>query len=223
MTCYYYYQPRQLNKILQELERDPDITGPDVAKKIHILQAIQWLGPAWDEVSAETITKCFKKSGFTSPVGDTNTEAEQSVIGIATEAEQSGAVPPAMQHLCRDLYDCDFEELASVDESLATCNTEATDWSQDATQLLKTDNESGEESNDEEEAIITKKSSIKNMTAALVALEDLKLFLAEKDNRGDMLNKAYALEDAMSIGWYESTMSAKQTKMNEFFSLFSKK
>ena len=113
--------------------------------------------------------------------------------------------------------------MASVDESLATCNTEATDWSQDATQLLKTDNESGEESNDEEEAIITKKSSIKNMTAALVHLEELKLFLAEKDNRGDMLNKAYALEDAMSIAWYESTKSAKQTKMNEFFSLFPKK
>ena len=60
------------------------------------------------------------------------------------------------------------------------------------------------------------------MTAALVVLEDLKLFLAEK-YRGDTLNNAYALEDAMSIAWYESTKSAKQTKMNEFFSLFSKK
>ena len=121
-----------------------------------------------------------------------------------------------------DLYNYNFEELASVDESLVTCNVEATDWSQHATELLKIDNENGVESEEEEEASNSNKSSIKNMTAALALLEDIKLFLAEKD-MGEIFNKAYALEDAMSSAWHKSNKLAKQTKMNEFFPLFSKK
>ena len=94
---------------------------------MQLLQAVQWVGAAWNEVSADTITKCFKKAGFTSHVGDTNNDAEQSVIDINTEAEPSvndintvaelsGEVSPALQQISRDLYDCNFEEFTSVDE-----------------------------------------------------------------------------------------------------------
>lgn len=39
-------------------------TASDIVKSVNLLQAIQWGKLAWDEVSAETITKCFTKVGL---------------------------------------------------------------------------------------------------------------------------------------------------------------
>ena len=36
----------------------------EVAKKIHILQAIRWIAEAWEKVTADTIKKCFRSSGI---------------------------------------------------------------------------------------------------------------------------------------------------------------
>ena len=33
-------------------------------KSINVYQAVKWIKSSWDEVSAETISKCFKRSGF---------------------------------------------------------------------------------------------------------------------------------------------------------------
>ena len=39
-------------------------TATEVSKCITVIDAIQWLASAWDQISEETIEKCFKKCGF---------------------------------------------------------------------------------------------------------------------------------------------------------------
>ena len=101
------YRKRQLQRLLRELEKDPDITGPEVAKKIHVLDAIQWLDASWNETAAETITKCFKHCGFKTRVDGDISSHDIS----ASDADQLADIPAALQDLARDLYNCEFNEL----------------------------------------------------------------------------------------------------------------
>ena len=43
-------------------------TATEVSKCVALLDAIQWLTSAWDQISEETIEKCFKKCGFFSEI-----------------------------------------------------------------------------------------------------------------------------------------------------------
>lgn len=59
------FRTRQIHFVLDQLEKDKTITGPEVLRKITVLDAIHWLGKAWAEVQESTIAKCFAHAGFT--------------------------------------------------------------------------------------------------------------------------------------------------------------
>ena len=43
-------------------------TATEVSKCVTLINAIQWLASAWDQISEDTIEKCFKKCGFFSEI-----------------------------------------------------------------------------------------------------------------------------------------------------------
>ena len=43
-------------------------TATEVSKCVTLLDAIQWLTSAWEQISEEAIEKCFKKCGFFSEI-----------------------------------------------------------------------------------------------------------------------------------------------------------
>ena len=111
------------------------------------------------------------------------------------------------------LQNCEFNELDSVDSSLATCNTQATDWSQSAIQLLQEDGSDDENSSDTEvEENNTRESIYKNYSVALDAMEELKLFLAKNKNLGNCLKEVSSLEDKLETYCYEARSMVKQKK-----------
>ena len=50
------------NAILEEIESLMDANAEVIAKKINLLQAIQFWRDAWDSVSKEAIQNCWKKA-----------------------------------------------------------------------------------------------------------------------------------------------------------------
>ena len=142
----------------------------------------------------------------------------------AGDADQLADIPAALRDLARDLYNCEFNELDSVDSSLATCNTEATDWSQSAIQLLQEDGSEDENASDPEvEENNTRESIYKNYSDALDAMEELKLFLAKKKKLGNCLKEVSSLEDKLETYCYEARSMAKQKNMHHFFASASNK
>lgn len=57
------FRKRQLRSILNKLEANKAITGPELMKSTDILQAIYLVNQSWKEVDASTIEKCFKQCG----------------------------------------------------------------------------------------------------------------------------------------------------------------
>ena len=57
-----HYRKLFLTYILSKI--DECQTASDVAKSVNILVAIRWVGKAWSMVSAEIISKCFRKAGI---------------------------------------------------------------------------------------------------------------------------------------------------------------
>ena len=43
---------------------DDNRKASEIIQEVHVLKAISWIKAAWEEVSDQTITNCFRKCGF---------------------------------------------------------------------------------------------------------------------------------------------------------------
>ena len=64
------------------------LTATQIAKSIDILTAIQWVEQAWDAISPDTVTNCFKHCGV-QPRPDETTDPFAD-LDEASEDEQEG-------------------------------------------------------------------------------------------------------------------------------------
>ncbi|XP_070562186.1 tigger transposable element-derived protein 6-like [Ptychodera flava] len=57
------YQKRLLLTVLSKAE-DESLSANEITRTVNVLDACYWIGRSWNEVTAETITSCFRKAGF---------------------------------------------------------------------------------------------------------------------------------------------------------------
>ena len=65
----HYYRRRMLQKVLLTIDVDENATATNVAHAISVLDAVNFMSVAWQDVSAETIQNCFFR-GLTPDVSD---------------------------------------------------------------------------------------------------------------------------------------------------------
>ena len=53
------YRKRQLQYQIGHMEKDKTLSGPELLKKISVLDAIYWTNNSWSEVEKSTMEKCF--------------------------------------------------------------------------------------------------------------------------------------------------------------------
>ena len=203
------YRKKQLRKVLQQMEEHPDVSCVALAKRTTVLDAIRYLGSAWKDTEATTITKCFKNAGF--PV------TSETVPDSTQQPEET----PELDHISNEIYGCDLQDVPAVDQNLATYDTHTRDWSKSATELLNTEQTDAVSSEDEEEEQIQPRSSVKSLNKAIEMARDLQLFCNEQGLEEAVVHSD-ALDEALMNAWYYKKTSARQTKMSDFFLPVSK-
>ena len=197
------YRKRQLQFMIAQMDKDTTLSGPEILKKITVLESIYWIDRSWKEVESSTVQKCFARCGF-------------SAVEIMDEDDGLDDVPLSVLKLSKEVFGVQFSELMKIDSELMTHSSEMPiDWSKPAGEILHSSedkedpSEEGDcdKSQDEDRKVCT-------LSTALHHLEELKAFVTKN-------GKCTAFESLMDVEEDLINMvvhgAVKQTSIQDFF------
>lgn len=207
------YRKRQLQFVINQMDRQPTKTGSEILKTVSVLDAVYWVASSWKEVEASTIQKCFAKCGF---VEHTSTSAAETPAAAAcddkeqhNDDDEADDYPIAVHIMARKLFDCEFEELLDIDKCMKTCNDEPIDWERPARELLH-DGESDDDDDQEEE---TPQQPTCSINDCLNFTDQMKQFGIHHGNE-KIIEATMALNDMVTEMKFRSS---KQKTIDQFF------
>ena len=212
------FRKLQMIKILQELETT------DTPYKLNILDAILFISKAWDQVSQQTISNCFRHAGFRSQlVGHLLDSDEEDNLPLSKWLNlQKPADTPRDENIPLEewIYDFPVQELATeenwknfvdVDENLKTAD-DLTD-----VQILESvsenlDNETDDENVNENEC---RAPTIKEVYSAIQTVRNF--FVLNNDIDLQVDPSLFNLEKIIERKYLSSKRAQKQSKLTDFF------
>ena len=222
------YRKRQLRHMASEIEKNKTKSGSEILKTISILDAIYWINSAWAEVADTTIITCFNKSGFTEnnlritehPNGSSATcdIDDHAYDDDHDNDDDDDDLPLAVLKLSKEIFDCKFKELASLDCNVATCDTAEINWDLPISELLETidrnesddNDDDGDDDSDEHKQTDT---PVCSKSEIMDCLSKIKHFSVH-NRYSDMLNCLMDLDDITSK---TLLATAKQSVITDFF------
>ena len=111
------YRKRLMRHVLARINED--LLASEIAKEIDVLQAIEWVAKAWDDVTAKTIKNCFAKCGFnktTSEIEDDDVDAEFDELFKELTESNSGSCITAEEYIDFDIETCTSAPVINSDE-----------------------------------------------------------------------------------------------------------
>ena len=95
-----------------------DLLASEITKQIDVLQAIEWVAKAWDEVTPETIKNCFSKCGFSKkPCESEDDLVDEEFLELFNELTDS-------EMTAEEYIDFDIETCTSI----PIVNSDEVDW-----------------------------------------------------------------------------------------------
>ena len=206
---------------------DGQKTASEIVKSVNLLMAIQWGKQAWDEISQDTIAKCFNKVGL---VPDANT-IEGNDDDDLFEVEDM----LSLEELCKKLGEesTAAKEFVNADEELPSCtepiDTDKPSWREDVRNdiledtISDTDEPSSKSSrnvdqeichNDEGVDSLLKQATVKSVTHALQMTEELSEFANYHGNE-ELSNTLLKVSDALRD--LKIREPQKQTRIDSYF------
>ncbi|XP_022094965.1 uncharacterized protein LOC110981599 [Acanthaster planci] len=197
---------KQPSSVLQKLESNKEMTGPDLLKATNVLQTIYWVEQSWREVDSTTIQKCFKKCGVGADVA-----AEE-------EGENKAAEDGALESACCKALNISLQELSLREDRLATTDNNPVSSMADLQQRLH-DNEDlesdwkEENHNNEEPGYSTVVNNFEQLAAMLT---DLRNFAVMK-GCGNLVDACMDMEEKVAAESLRRRHAASQSSILNFF------
>ncbi|KAL9960092.1 hypothetical protein ACROYT_G033497 [Oculina patagonica] len=216
------YMKLMLTHVVSKID-DCD-SATDVCKSMDLLQAIRWIGQAWENVSESTVKKCFIKAGFLS--------ADESLVSFPAEHREfdpfedleTGELVQVNSLLC-DASSGTSSDIPSAVEaleatsSLPTCKELSANWEVEFFSDLSASSSQDEDSDDDliEVNSQAKEVKVKSMREAMTMLEDLTEFLTTENSTDTGNSLAKVLSNLQSAWLNRKLKVSVQSKVTDFF------
>ena len=118
-------------------------SGKEVKKKINVLEAMHYIMAAWQQVSQQTIQKCFRKAGH---------KYQSDGNEMANDDDDDDDFGQDWEELCR-AQKYDFQSYVSVDRHVATSGVESVETVEEICKAFGSTRSVEEEDENEQEMV----------------------------------------------------------------------
>ena len=191
------YKKKLAERYLACVENNKDANS--LLKALDIVQATNMIAASWRETST-IIQNCFRKAGFKHHAVDPAPETEDPLPAPA---------PDVWNRVQRWLGDVQFDEFAASEPEASTAQPMS---DQDIVDLVRTENDPQDESDDECEEEIPSASTIKTSVEFLAMIDHQKAFLKRNQMPTDIVEQLETQVVAMQV-----LLCSKQKQMQDYF------
>ena len=192
------YKKKLAERYLACVENNKDANS--LLKGLDIVQATNMIAASWRETSSTIIQNCFRKAGFKHHAVDPAPETEDPLPAPA---------PDVWNRVQRWLGDVQFDEFAANEPEAGTAQPMS---DQDIVNIVLTENDAQEESDDESEEEIPSASAIKTSVEFLAMIDQQKAFLKRNEMPTEIVEQLEAQVVAMHF-----SLCSKQKQMQDYF------
>ena len=193
------YKKKLAKRYLACVENNKDANS--LLKALDIVQATNMIASSWRETSSTIIQNCFRKAGFKHHAVDPASEREEDPL--------PAPAPDVWNRVQRWLGDVQFDEFAASEPEAATAQSMS---DQDIVNIVLTENDAQDESDDESEEEIPSTSAIKTSVEFLAMIDQQKAFLKRNEMPTEIVEQLEAQVVAMQF-----SLCSKQKQMQDYF------
>ena len=192
------YKKKLAERYLACVENNKDANS--LLKALDIVQATNMIAASWRETSSTIIQNCFRKAGFKHHAVDPAPE---------TEDPPPAPAPDVWNRVQRWLGDVQFDEFVASEPEADTAQPMS---DQDIVNIVLTENDAQEESDNESDEEIPSASAIKTSVEFLAMIDQQKAFLKRNQMPTDIVEQLEAQVVAMQV-----SLCSKQKQMQDYF------
>ena len=193
------YKKKLAERYLACVENNKDANS--LLKALDIVQATNMIAASWRETSSTIIQNCFHKAGFKHHAVDPASEIQEDPL--------PAPAPDVWNRVQRWLGDVQFDEFAASEPEAGTAQPMS---DQDIVNIVLTENDVQEESDDESEEEIPSTSAIKTSVEFLAMIDQQKAFLKRNELPTEIVEQLEAQVVAMQV-----SLCSKQKQMQDYF------
>ena len=193
------YKKKLAERYLACVENNKDANS--LLKALDIVQATNMIAASWRETSSTIIQNCFRKAGFKHHAVDPASEIEEDPL--------PAPAPDVWNRVQRWLGDVQFDEFAASEPEATTAQPMS---DKDIVDLVRTENDPQDESDDESDEEIPSASAIKTSVEFLAMIDQQKAFLKRNQMPTDIVEQLETQVVAMQV-----SLCSKQKQMQDYF------
>ena len=193
------YKKKLAERYLACVENNKDANS--LLKALDIVQATNMIAASWRETSSTIIQNCFRKAGFKHHAVDPASEIQEDSL--------HAPAPDVWNRVQRWLGDVQFDEFAASEPEAGTAQPMS---DQDIVNIVLTENDVQDESDDESEEEIPSASAIKTSVEFLAMIDQQKAFLKRNELPTEIVEQLEAQVVAMQV-----SLCSMQKQMQDYF------